>query len=202
MSETQAIFLAETKAEDIKRHMEALLICYAAPVLKKVKPAALVIIKPEQMPLWDMCAKNIREAASLCIARVKIKEDSVSMLIFDKEALRQALQDNLAQTILRNNGYPVEKGMGACVRFLKARMEKEDFPHEIGLFLGYPPEDVCAFIKNNGQNCTCCRYWKVYSDVERAKKIWAQIDEARGHALETLRRLLPIQETVKTLMMI
>lgn len=44
------------------------------------------------------------------------------------------------------------------------------FPHEIGLFLGYPLEDVKGFIANGGQNCKSCGYWKVYGDVETAEK--------------------------------
>ena len=38
-----------------------------------------------------------------------------------------------------------------------------DFPHEIGLLLGYPPEDVIGFIENRGQNPLYIGYWKVYS---------------------------------------
>ncbi len=44
------------------------------------------------------------------------------------------------------------------------------FPHEIGLFLGYPLEDVKGFIANGGQNCKSSGYWKVYGDVETAEK--------------------------------
>lgn len=33
----------------------------------------------------------------------------------------------------------------------------EDFPHEIGLFLGYPVDDVTGFIQNKGRNYLLCR---------------------------------------------
>ena len=42
------------------------------------------------------------------------------------------------------------------------------------LFLGYPPEDVCGFMKNKACNCKCVGCWKVYGDEEAAKKKFAQ----------------------------
>ncbi len=38
------------------------------------------------------------------------------------------------------------------------------FPHEIGLFLGYPPEDVCGYIRNKGKCQKCTGHWQVYGD--------------------------------------
>lgn len=40
--------------------------------------------------------------------------------------------------------------------------EKKVFPHEMGLLLGYPPEDVKGFIHNQGKNYLYSGYWKVY----------------------------------------
>ncbi len=44
-----------------------------------------------------------------------------------------------------------------------------EFPHEIGLFLSYPPEDVRGFIKNRRSGCKLVGTWKVYGDEENAK---------------------------------
>lgn len=46
---------------------------------------------------------------------------------------------------------------------------EQDYPHEIGLFLGYPLADVIGFIENKGWNYTCCGCWKSYSDPEKAQ---------------------------------
>ena len=55
--------------------------------------------------------------------------------------------------------------------------ENEEFPHEIGLFLGYPPEDVCGFIENKAACAQCVGCWKVYGDVESAKRKFAQYEK-------------------------
>ena len=60
-----------------------------------------------------------------------------------------------------------------CVAALCRRLYRTEggcFPHEIGLFLGYPPEDVAGFIANNARNCKCCGCWKVYGDEAKAKE--------------------------------
>ena len=46
--------------------------------------------------------------------------------------------------------------------------EQSAFPHEIGLFLGYPPEDVQGFLDHRPCKCSGC--WKVYGDENKAKK--------------------------------
>ena len=50
----------------------------------------------------------------------------------------------------------------------------KDFPHEIGLFLSYPPEDVRGFIENKACRFKCAGLWKVYGDEERAKELFRQ----------------------------
>ena len=48
----------------------------------------------------------------------------------------------------------------------------EGFPHEIGLFLGYPPSDVECFMKDPYKGVKCCGCWKAYSEPEKAVKIF------------------------------
>ena len=43
------------------------------------------------------------------------------------------------------------------------------FPHEIGIVLGYPLEDVISFERFSGKQCKYCGIWKCYSDVENAR---------------------------------
>ena len=47
-----------------------------------------------------------------------------------------------------------------------------EFPHEIGLFLSYPPEDVRGFIENRAQNFKRAGLWKVYGDEARAEALF------------------------------
>ncbi len=57
--------------------------------------------------------------------------------------------------------------------------EKPEFPHEIGIFLGYPLEDVDGFITHQGENCKLCGCWKVYGNVEQARRTFANYEKCR-----------------------
>ena len=74
----------------------------------------------------------------------------------------------------------MEENLRAKLNCLQARFaEGGGFPHEIGLFLGYPPEDVRAFVATGGAGCKLCGYWKVYHNVEAARACFARYDACR-----------------------
>lgn len=84
------------------------------------------------------------------------------------------LSDSAAARLLREQGYcpgSCERCVGELARKLRSQAE---FPHEIGLFLGYPPEDVCGFIENRACGCKCVGCWKVYGDEAAARKKFDQ----------------------------
>ncbi len=82
-----------------------------------------------------------------------------------EKKLRTDLNHPNACKILRRNGY-ADTSVDAALAHLKMRFAScggsKEFPHEIGLFLGYPPDDVAGYILNSGKNCKCCGCWKVY----------------------------------------
>ena len=87
--------------------------------------------------------------------------------------------------------------LAALLSHLKKRLsQSEGFPHEIGLFLGYPLEDVIGFCRHKGEGCKLCGYWKVYGDVESARKSFALFDRCRELLFSHLLSGAPLQELV------
>ena len=85
-----------------------------------------------------------------------------------------------ARALLAHYAYPPPRCLGALLRHLKGRFSScGRFPHEIGLFLGYPTADVQAFIAGDAP-CKLCGYWKVYCDVDAAKERFACYDACRA----------------------
>ena len=98
------------------------------------------------------------------------KNGRALIYMFRPLELERDLSDRAAASLLRRRGYP-EAGEGSCLCCLVRRFQQGgEFPHEVGLFLGYPPEDVCAFIDQQARGCKCVGCWKVYGDEEKAKK--------------------------------
>ena len=75
-----------------------------------------------------------------------------------------------ARSILEKRGYSCFSPEQALTQLSRRLRRSEKFPHEIGLFLGYPPEDVAGFIANSARNCKCCGCWKVYGDEAKARE--------------------------------
>ena len=51
------------------------------------------------------------------------------------------------------------------------------FPHEMGVLLGYPVEDVRGFMEQNGQNALYQGYWKVYAHVPPQKAAVQEVEK-------------------------
>ena len=61
------------------------------------------------------------------------------------------------------------------------------FPHEIGLFLGYPPEDVLQYYIKKGKDYLFSGYWKVYTNPEKALETFKLYDECRAYCMKKVR---------------
>ena len=105
------------------------------------------------------------------------------------------LRDPVACGLLENRGYPLGDPDRCVVCLARRIKDASEFPHEIGLFLGYPPDDVLGFIRNGAARCKCVGDWKVYGDEVRAKQLFQQYRKctaafsdqlAKGKTLEQL----------------
>ena len=84
------------------------------------------------------------------------------------------------QRLLRTCGYRCFD-VDSALDTLKSRLNGLDaFPHEIGVFLGYPLEDVLGFIENGGRNCLSCGCWKVYSNECEALKAFERYEKCKA----------------------
>lgn len=95
--------------------------------------------------------------------------------VYRPSKLIQDLKNTDAQKLLKKRGYVYSETSERYIVQLMLRLVTDDvFPHEIGLFLGYPPEDVCGFIENKADGYKIVGEWKVYGDAEKAKRTFAK----------------------------
>lgn len=87
--------------------------------------------------------------------------------------LRRDLAQEDVSALLERMGYTCISPDRCLMELMRRLREEDGFPHEIGLFLGYPPEDVWGFIEHGGKGCKCVGCWKVYGDPEQAQKRFA-----------------------------
>lgn len=89
--------------------------------------------------------------------------------IFRPDRLAKDLATPKASIILKEKGYHTGDCSRCLAQLIKRIKSDENFPHEIGLFLGYPPDDVIGFIDGK-KPAKACGHWKVYSNLEDAEK--------------------------------
>ncbi|WP_338146889.1 DUF3793 family protein [Veillonella agrestimuris] len=93
------------------------------------------------------------------------------LLVFRYSQLQSYVRQPRVMTFLKAHGYTEDMCLMEMLAYLRNRMESSaDFPHEIGVFLGYPLTDVKYFISRRGTGYKLCGEWKVYVDTVSAKQ--------------------------------
>ena len=123
----------------------------------------------------------------MCILRMT--DHSALIYVYRETSLSRSLSDPEVKSFLEGYGYEVfsccngcgdsecnECSIDRCLEHLSRRISRSggEFPHEIGVFLDYPLDDVRGFIENNGRNCKAVGMWKVYGDEASARKRFAR----------------------------
>lgn len=103
---------------------------------------------------------------------LRIREGHALIYVYRPHALECDLADQCAKALLLEYGYSPENPHGCVVRLMHRLGSEGEFPHEIGLFLSYPPEDVLGFIQNRACNHKCVGCWKVYGDEQAARNLF------------------------------
>ena len=152
-----------------------LLVQCCAPTLAGLKTGSLFSCPcPDRKELTAQIRqlnRQLRERG-LMILPLRYSQKRALVYLFRPLALQRDLKNSTARAILDGAGYGGLSSDQCLLRLIRRLRESGDFPHEIGLFLSYPPEDVRGFIENHAENFKCVGVWKVYGDAEKAQKIF------------------------------
>ena len=154
---------------------EEMLVRHCSPTLAGLKTANLINCPcPSKKELLDQLEEYNRQLnpRGVFLRLLGCGKGNALVYVYRPDRLGQDL--GKGGPILGKEGYPCPDA-GSCLRCLMRRLkESGSFPHEIGVFLGYPPEDVAGFIEHRGQGCKSVGAWKVYGDAEAAEKTFVR----------------------------
>ena len=144
----------------------------AAPALCGIKPACLFSMNSknyesgtEKLHQWQ---SSLSKEKTFFVA-LKKSDGRFLFFIYNKNLLEQMLKIPQNRAYLSSKGYPIERGFSAVIALLLHKLAvNPDFPHEVGLFLGYPLEDVVGFESKKAEGFKYSGIWKVYGDKESA----------------------------------
>ncbi len=153
--------------------LTAHLMLECSEVLAGVKPANLISMVNRARPcgrnLYQIWQSRHKEATSrlmkIDFVELQTKEKSLLLLCYNRAHLEKHLAHAGIRTLLHKAGYDKAASLDQLLAELKQRVANgATFPHEIGLFIGYPAKDVAAFMGLIKLPLTCQGPWKIYGN--------------------------------------
>jgi len=162
--------------------LEKYLIAHCAPTLAGIKTGNLFRYRYHsedelKMEIEETNKKLINKG--ICLEILKTGYSDALILAYRPVRLSADFSKPGAEKFLKGVGYTGTDTQYAILKLKEQFSKRSDFPHEIGLFLGYPLEDVIGFIENGGQNSRCAGCWKVYCDEQEAEKRFRRYQKCR-----------------------
>ena len=160
-----------------------------APVLAGIKPSNMLVL--ENKHIRDVV--RVLEGTGLSWRCLYAGDEKNIWLLYRKEAMEEIVGGKEQMLFLKEWGYKEDTLERMLIKFSQRfRQYRKDknlpFPHEMGVFLGYPMADVKGFIKYEGKNYLYCGYWKVYENVEERKELFRTYEEIRKVFVEEARK--------------
>ena len=163
--------------------LEQYLINHCAPTLASLKTANLFNCTAENPTALQMAVSRWQALlAPKGVELLLLREsgDRALVYVYRPDRLARDLQQPGVAAFLAHCGY-TGTAPAACLDVLRRKLAvSSDFPHEIGLFLGYPLGDVIGFIENKGHNYKCKGCWKVYCNECEAQKTFQRYQKCRN----------------------
>ncbi|MCM2359052.1 MAG: DUF3793 family protein [Geobacteraceae bacterium] len=158
----------------------------SAEVVAGVKPGNLVNVVNRKRPcgrnpyaLWRRDGGTLLAASELAVLELLDRRSSLLLYIFREDLLQELLDRKPVAAILERCGYREPANLQATLADLQLRLRSGSFPHEIGIFLGYPLKDVLAFMGQITLPFACQGPWKIYGNPRQSLELAERFRECR-----------------------
>lgn len=188
------------KTDDTKTQLDLLqekMAIQCAPVIFNLKPSNLLILESVDEEQLQLLMRRMKLSCQLFYRN----GEKTIWFVYRKEWLQSLLGQPEIIRFFEEKKYrkiqeiPVEHVIGRVgKRFFFHKKGRTEYPHELGLLLGYPLCDVKGFIENQGKCYLCSGYWKVYANEQEARKTFDLYHAARKLAGELIQKRVNIWE--------
>lgn len=182
MSENAFLLLQDMDLENV----ETQIVMQCAPVIAGLKISNLLIVSNGDREH----VKTIMKKTGLCWKEMLNLNEQTTFLVYLPQKLKEYLKQQKVQELMKKLGYQscTQQALVENVqkKYRNYMLYRSTFPHEMGLLLGYPVEDVCGFIENDGKNFLFSGYWKVYDNMPAKKKLFLKFEQARETMLQLM----------------
>ena len=123
----------------------------------------------------------------------------ILVLVYRQDLLSSHLKNAAIANYLAANYYSATNSLEKTLSILAKRIiNNPSFPHEIGIFLGYPLSDVLGFLKYKGQNYKASGYWKVYANEQTTLNLFKRYNQCTTSICTKLEKGFSLIDLFKT----
>ncbi|MDP4089297.1 MAG: DUF3793 family protein [Bacillota bacterium] len=171
-----------------KEYLYAVLLYNISPVIAGVKPASIITFNKAGRNLkllWELYSGMLLKENRIKYFEISNTNFSTTLIFYDAVLLEKVLKDEEISNFYYELGYKNISDIEGMLYQMKFRYVG-NCPHEMGVLLGIPVDDVREFMNNKSKKCLACGYWKVYNNVERANEVFKAYDHIREKAIYSI----------------
>ncbi len=178
-------------------NIETQLALQCAPLFAGLKISNLLIVSSDCYQYVD----EILADTGISYFLLMESDHKTTLLLYKEKELKEYLRDRKVNHFFKELNYKEFDLSKLLVHFQK-RYERyktlgEEFPHEMGLLLGYPIEDVNGFIEHEGKNFLHSGYWKVYENLPEKLHLFQRYERAKKNAIQLIYNGLGIRDIIE-----
>ena len=162
-------------------YLERCLVRHCSPTLANIKPGSLFTCPSDNtisLAAEIHALNSVLNIKGIHLRLLNISSGRALVYVYRPKMLHDYIKKEEICEFLCSSGYDC-RDIKSVLSSLQRKIAAEGVPHEIGLFLGYPLEDVKGFIENKGRNYLCRGCWKVYCDKCKAQRMFNEIKLCR-----------------------
>lgn len=164
------------------------------------KPAELLNVSVDgpKKYNWEQMKKLLKGHKEIKIVEIRDRSNKKQVLFYHRKSLDSTLRQKPNLKFLTGLDYPPHYSLEGYVDCLISKIREEKFPHEIGVFLGYPLKDVLGFLGHPSLKLADIKGWRIYGDKTLSYKTYHKFHQAR----ESVRSLLGKKEKPEKILLL
>lgn len=167
-----------------------------APLICGIKISNILIIKNNELDNVNLIFRD----TVICIDKIYSNDKKSLLLLYNYKEVESYLHEKYVAQFMNIQGYhtlKIEDTLNELSkRYKNFKDNKDEFPHELGIILGYPVLDVIGFIENKGRNSIYTGYWKVYKNLSQANETFLKYEKAKELVIKNVMDGLSIIDIV------
>lgn len=179
-------FMNKLKDMNDIEYFDKYMLFLLAPVIGGLKPSSTITLKKDskEYHTWNDYKEIFLEKTRLRHILLREDNDAIILLIYSEKRLEDYINKEEVRKFLLKLDYNSEGSLEDILNNLVERYNKFHCPHELGVFLGIPLQDVIDFMECTTKKCLLCGYWKVFNDFDYALQIFNDYNKSKELVLD------------------